>query len=482
MVICSANRFDDMSNARRWYKITGRLILLVTMVSLLFVCFSVNPSLAGIRHDLRISLHPESNRLLGRDYIEVQPEGQAKLTLSMSPRAIIRKMVVNEKVAPYHFSKGRLTVPLDPGRAAPSRIFVSYEAVFDDPYPEAPANSDNPGYGVTGIVGPKGTFLLSGSGWYPQGDHGASQFSIVVDAPEGIVAVTAGRSAGRKTEGRRTHSYWVVNHPSEGLSLSAGRYVVTETALGGIQVATYFLPQTQHLAERYIAATGRYLKMYAKLFGPYPFEKFAVVENFFPTGYGFPSYTLMGGAVLRLPFIVDVSLGHEIAHCWWGNGVKIDFATGNWSEGLTTYVADYLYKEQESTEAARQYRQQWLRNYAALIDENTDFPLARFIGRVDRQTKVIGYDKAAMVFHMLRKNLGEKAFWGALRDIFREKLFEEASWENFRLAFQRRAASGPHGNLKEFFAQWVFRDGGPDLALADLSEKRSRGAGGFRAR
>jgi hypothetical protein len=65
-------------------------------------------------------------------------------------------------------------------------------------------------------------------------------------------------------------------------------------------------------------------------------------------GFGFPSYTLIGGTVLRLPFIIHTSLGHEIAHCWWGNGVLVDDDGGNWSEALTTYVADYLYQEKKS--------------------------------------------------------------------------------------------------------------------------------------
>jgi hypothetical protein len=105
---------------------------------------------------------------------------------------------------------------------------------------------------------------------------------------------------------------------------------------------------------------------YEALHGTYPFAKFAVVENFFPTGYGFPSFTLLGSRVLRLPFIPDTSLRHEVAHCWWGNGVLVDATGGNWCEGLTTYVADYLSKEEHSFEEARGYRLRALETYALL--------------------------------------------------------------------------------------------------------------------
>ncbi|MCF8050163.1 MAG: M1 family peptidase [Desulfobacterales bacterium] len=453
-----------------------------TLFSFLFslFCFlllpAAAPAQAVVEHDLVVRLEPEQHLLVGTDEISFSGKASVGLSFFLSPDAEIRRLTVNGKPADYRFHRNRVAVETPetpPGESL--RLRVEYAAVFDDPYPETPANTDNPGFGVTGIVGGKGAFILSGAGWYPVFPAVSSRFSITVDAPQGMVAVTAGRSDGRRTEGGRTLSSWKVDQPLDGLSLSAGYYEVTEDDAGGIQVATYFTAETQPLSGRYIAAVKRYLSLYTELFGPYPFEKFAVVENFFPTGYGFASYTLMGGVVLRLPFIVDVSLGHEIAHCWWGNGVRVDYASGNWSEGLTTYVADYLYKEQESAEAAEETRRQWLRNYAVLVDEESDFPLSEFVSRKDRVTKVVGYDKSAMVFHMLRQILGEEVFWGALRDVFEEKRFQRASWEDFRIAFERRAGHGPCCTLEDFFAQWIYRAGAPQLALEDVVRKQTKG-------
>ena len=83
----------------------------------------------------------------------------------------------------------------------------------------------------------------------------------------------------------------------------------------------------------------------------------------------------------------------------------VDFALGNWCEGLTSYTADYLKKEQESLGAAMDYRRQAMRNYASLVSPTTDFPLSRFRSRTDPATKAVGYDKSAMVFHMARGKL-----------------------------------------------------------------------------
>ena len=90
-------------------------------------------------------------------------------------------------------------------------------------------------------------------------------------------------------------------------------------------------------------AAKSYIAFYQKLIGAYPFVKFAVVENALQTGYGMPSFTLLGSRVIRFPFILHTSYPHEILHNWWGNGVYIDRKSGNWSEGLTAYLSDHLF-------------------------------------------------------------------------------------------------------------------------------------------
>ena len=427
-----------------------------------------------VRHDLHITLQPEAHRLIGRDTMVVSAVGSDTLTCYLAAHADVESVEINNLPVDYRLSQGRLSVSV-PGieNGSDVRLSIRYSAVFDDPYPEMPVNTDNPGYGVTGIISNGGTFLLAGAGWYPTIPSDRSSFHIQVTAPKGVVAVTGGRSMGRRTEGDRTVSIWKIDQAVEGLALSAARYIVSEREMGNLSIATYFFEQTQPLSKRYLDAVEQYIRMYEDLFGPYPFEKFAVVENFFPTGYGFPSYTLMGGRVLRLPFIVTTSLGHEIAHCWWGNGVLVDYDKGNWSEGLTSYVADYLYKEKASEKSATEHRRQWLRNYATLVDASSDFPLTKFRSRVDKATRTIGYDKSAMVFHMIRQRVGEAAFWGALQDIYTEKRFKKASWSDFQRAFERRSScGGVPCRLDWFFDQWITRRGAPRPTLDNVRRKQ----------
>lgn len=417
-------------------------------------------------HHLQIELVPAEKKLIGRDDITIKTEDTAILAFRVAENLTQINVVVGNDQRNFDLKGGRLLLPLKPHeQTAELQIRFHYSGIFDDPVPVHPVNTDNPGYGVSGTISPKGTFLLAGAGWYPELINSRATYRLTVEAPAGLVAVTAGRSRGHSTENEKTISLWEVDYPVRGLALSAARYVVAEKSVGKVTAATYLLPPNQHLAASYLDATAGYIALYSDLFGAYPFQKFAVVENFFPTGFGFPSYTLMGGTVLRLPFIVHTSLGHEIAHCWWGNGVYVDYATGNWSEGLTSYVADYLFKEMKSKKAALDARRQWLRNFATIVRPDNDFALSRFQSRYNPVTKTIGYDKSAMVFHMVRRLIGEEAFWGSLRDLYRARLYRQTAWADLQRAFENRGKR----SLQNFFDQWVYRKGAPRFSLDAVS-------------
>ncbi len=437
-------------------------------MGLLFIFLGTAQSAAAlaVHHNLMIRINPHESRLTGIDDMKISPEGEASLEFTLSEKTGRIEASVNGEPVDIISDQSKHRILFNSGeRAGVIAVRVLYSAVFDDPVPMLPVSFDNPGYGVTATISENGTLLLSGAGWYPEVAQSRSTYRLQIEAPAGIVAVTAGRSLGQQTKNGATVSKWEISHPVRGLSLCAGRYIEQEQSVGNVAAVTYFFSESQHLTAEYLEATAQYLKLYEGLFGSYPFSKFAVVENFFPTGYGFPSYTLLGSRVLRLPFIVKTSLGHEIAHCWWGNGVYVDYAKGNWSEGLTTYVADYLFKERESAEMALEYRRQMLRNYAALVDPEHEFALRSFISRYSPSSKTIGYDKAAMVFHMLRVMLGEEDFWGALKDLYQKRLFQVVSWNDIQEAFERRGEM----SLQKFFNQWISQPGAPQLSFDAIS-------------
>jgi len=453
-------------------KMISQRTILTLIVALGVVASTALAADRKVTHDLEVELLPAGKKIIGRDRMQISGYDDKALRFRLSEKASQISVSVNAGSREFQRRQGWLLVPLTAAERHRSiQVTVRYSAVFDDPVPIRPVNTDNPGFGVSATISDKGSFLLSGASWYPELMDARAVYQLSVHAPAGLIAVTAGRSTGRATADAKTVSNWQVDYPVEGLSITVAPYHVREKKVADVMVTTYFLEPNPELSDAYLEATANYLDFYAKRFGPYAFQKFAVVENFFPTGYGFPSYTLLGSRVLRLPFIIYTSLGHEIAHCWWGNGVQVDYQDGNWSEALTTYVADYLYKEARSKSAARSYRRQILRNYATLVTPQNDFALTDFISRRDPVTKAVGYDKGAMVFHMLRKLLGEAAFWDALRDIYRERLFQPTSWTDLQQAFEKRA----NVSLQDFFNQWVYRKGAAKFYLDEVRTEKKNG-------
>jgi aminopeptidase N len=434
--------------------------LLVAAILALFPA----PADAGVlsaAHELSIEIFPAERRLSGENRITLQVGKSGRFSVFLRPTSRVRSLTWNNGETEYSVHGGEIRLTLPP--ETEGVLAVAYEGVFDDPYQARPPTMDNPGQGVLGTISSQGAFLLPGSGWYPMLRSPRQSFRVRIAAPAGMHAVTLGRLETFAVEEGRSITQWRVEQTTEGLPLCAGPYELRNGEADGIAIQTFFFPGTDELAPVYLRSSADHVRFYSELHGPYAFPKFAVVENFFPTGYGFPSFTLLGTEVLKLPFIPETSLRHEVAHCWWGNGVLVDYSRGNWSEGLTTYVADYLSRELESEEEAREYRIQVLRDFA-LLAKGKDFPLARFRSRTDPASRAVGYGKAMFVFHMARRQAGEDRFWEGLREVYAAKLFQEASWEDFAAAFFRSGVWDER-ERERFWRQWVDRSGGPILSL-----------------
>lgn len=427
----------------------------------------------SVRHDLEVELSPQRKTLMGRDAVSIETSGHSTLQFFLAAGADIRRLERDGETVDYEFRGGRLAVDIPEGAGGKkATLVIEYAARFDDPYEPEPYAMDNPGQGVVGTMTENAVFLLGGSGWYPSIRAETAAMRLTVRAPAGMFAVTGGRTVAHETAAGQSVSRWEINGAKDPQALFAGRYAISHAYAGDVRVSTYFLPRTASLSDRYLAAARRHLEFFEGLHGDYLFPKFAVVENFFPTGYGFPSFTLLGTRVLRLPFIPETSLRHEIAHCWWGNGVLVDYEAGNWSEGLTTYVSEHLSKERESAGAARVYRMRALTDYALLAAGAEDFALRRFGSRNSPASQAVGYGKAMFVFHMARRKIGDDSFWAALRSVYQDYSFRRAAWADFRGAFVS-VSDWPQDAAEEFFSQWIERGGAPRLSISKTETTRT---------
>ncbi len=315
--------------------------------------------------------------------------------------------------------------------------------------------------------------VLSGD-WYPQLGVPAL-FHLQAVIPADFLAVSEADTISTESVPNSRLVTFKFSRPLAYLHFIAGPYVKRKISIGnGRSLYTYFFPEDAELAADYLRKGRAYIQRYEKLIGPYPYQRFSIVENRLPTGYAMPTFTMLGQAVVRLPFIVDTSLGHEILHSWFGNAIGVDYSQGNWCEGLTTCLADQSFAAERGQGAV--FRKGQLIKFAAVNRELggaiEDFkggeasPNPRRIAR-----RAVGYGKASMLFHMLRRKVGDRVFFAALRDFYRRMNGKTAGWRDIEQSFKN--AGG--GRLKYFFKQWLTRKDAPDLKAEDISLKEIDG-------
>ena len=450
------------------------------LLACLFLSAAPARAAETVRHDLRAELRPADGTIKASDKVSFPaPAAEFVFTLHKglnpaSPAGTVEELP-EAAAARYgiNSSTGGLEAAYRLRLAKPAASFtLAYEgriahAPGEQAQEYARSFSETPG-----IISPEGCYLSGASGWYPHFPGRMVSYRLETSLPAPYASVAGGDRKRRVARGGRTIEVWESGAPQDEITLVCGRYAEYERREDGLTYAAFLLQPDPALAGRYLDATAKYIKFYSELLGRYPYGKFALVENFWDTGYGMPSFTLLGSKVIRLPFIINSSYPHEILHNWWGNGVFVDYPSGNWCEGLTAYLADYLIAENRGK--GRDYRMAALQKYSDYVSGGADFPLTEFRSRHSSASEAVGYGKMMLVYHMLRQALGDQGFARGLRDFYASNKFRAASFGDLRAAFER--VTGP-GRLKPYFDQWTARAGAPDLRLKNV--RLSRGLEGY---
>ncbi|UJS18686.1 MAG: hypothetical protein L3J17_06435 [Candidatus Jettenia sp.] len=460
---------------------SAKNILLFVYFTIPITMFSVNAEAIHknkiVNHTIEIELFLKDHKLKAIDHMSIPYEHDEKVLCFMNRSFQILSISTSKRKLDFHIrntpDKGPQCLEISIPSDLRERNELTLDIVYEGSLTATPVSLEEEDVGeTTGTISERGVYLSPACIWYPDIPSSLATFKITVITPIGYEAVTQGALISKTSDDHKTYTTWEEKNVSEGCDLVAGKYQVTNMSHNGIDIYAFFFPEEQNLAKTYLDATIRYLDMYQKLLGNYPYRKFAIVENFFQTGYGMPSFTLLGSTVVKLPFIVDTSLGHEILHNWWGNSVFVDESQGNWCEGLTTYMADYYYKELKDSNSAMEYRKDICRKYTNYVTEQNDLPLSKFTGRIDPITQSVGYGKTAMVFHMLRRMVGDELFYTALRNFYKNKIWQQASWKDIQHTFEDIGKI----DLSWFFEQWVNRKGAPFIELGKTEvEKVSDG-------
>jgi aminopeptidase N len=423
------------------------------------------PAIDVLHYDLQIELSDASDALRGTARIDarVRRDGTSVMALDLEDMQVER-LTVGGRRRTFEHRAGRLAFDLDrPYRAGEvARIEVRYR-----------------GTARAGMrVGPNrhGRRMFCTENWpdrarhwFPCVDHPSDKATVAlhVTAPARYQVVGNGRLAGtRPVGGGRKRTSWIeaVPIPSYSIVLAAAEFSIRRLEPAGVTpLAVWAYPEDAVAAAARFARGARALELYRELIGPFPYEKLAHVETATRLG-GMENasaifYAESGFAAAPPP---EAPMAHEIAHQWFGDSVTPADWDHLWlSEGFATYFDHLFYERLEGAEALRT-------RLAAGAARIRGYPAGRTAPIVDpgpaaleAKLNPLTYDKGAWVLHMLRRRLGDDAFFRGIRRYYERFAGGSATTEDFRGVME--AAGG--GSLARFFHQWLYVPGWPELAV-----------------
>jgi aminopeptidase N len=261
---------------------------------------------------------------------------------------------------------------------------------------------------------------------------------------------------------KQTHWRETAPLPTKVMVIGAADFAVEHTGdVKSIPVYTYVFPENKALGFKGYAVAKEILAYYMDKVGPYAYEKLANVQ----------SKTIFGGMEnASCIFYFENSVGtrsiedlmaHEIAHQWFGDAASEKNFSHLWlSEGFATYMTN-VYLEHKYGADTLKKRLALDRRTVLEFEKSRQTPVVDTTEHESYMTllNANSYQKGGWVLHMLRRKLGDEAFWKGIRAYYAKYENSNANTDDLRMVMEQ--ASGE--NLAQFFKQWLYTAGAPHL-------------------
>jgi peptidase M1-like protein len=344
-----------------------------------------------------------------------------------------------------------------------------------------------------------------GAWWYPVNRQGPSlaTFDLTFHSPVFYPLASIGDRTDSSVVGKVLTTHWVTRTATSSATFNLGvfeNYHVQHPGAPTLDVLLSeeahrrlerelmargrMLPQQKHMRENVAADVSNSLKLFTSLFGDCPFDHFYVTEIPYDEGVSFPGMIDLSWGTFQttsLDGFDEFFRAHEVAHQWWGNGVRSGSYRDAWlSEGLASFSALwYLQSERKRNDEYMKF----LDRYKDDIKDETDDVGPIWIGyrnatpTARRGYDVVIYEKGAWVFHMLRilmldvGKLSQERFAETMKDFYQSYRGKPATTDDFQGVVERHAGVP----MDWFFDEWVRGTGIPTYHVAWTSQPAADG-------
>ncbi len=490
---------------------TYRAILIAALLSCLIPAAAARAqttrklAFRAIHYDIVASLAPAEQTLTARAKVDFE--------VREASRVVEVELHPNLKVTSVLGADGRpLSFERDENSPLVVRVNLAQPAAAGDKvsltfaYSGLLANEENsPIKGIRlAAIQADNAFLLQPARWFPLTGYPWNRYTAVfsIEVPVGFSVAGTGKpspptaviapkpaapapgrapavqAAPAAASGPRTAFVFHSDQPEASGSFVAGNLQMSPVPAEGLRLSIYTRPAMSSMAAAHAEVLSRIINEFSNEFGPLPDPNItlAPLPEGAPQGFTGPGLILFG----QRQWDAHVNyrpLAQYAARLWWGNQVMPTSAADVWvTDGLARY-SEGLYVEQL---AGKEGFNRVLEEFAvgALMYED-----AAPIAQADRLSpftsdyRSVVLNKGAMVFHMLRAQLGDDTSRALLHDYYSQFKGKSASIEDFKkLAMakaQAKADAAP--NLNAFFAQWLNSTGIPEFKVEYVVYRIKRG-------
>jgi hypothetical protein len=367
-----------------------------------------------------------------------------------------------------------LSTSLQPGQHAQLELNFSSDVPLDFGGQATPA-----GYGIynnsNSIMALANWYpilsVYDDEGWHldPVSDIGDSVYSdtafytVDISAPANVkVAATGSEVSATPVDAKTIRHHYLSGPARDFFIIMSPNFQKAEQTVDGTTVNSYYIPSHEDGGMAALRVAAASLKIYNQHFGAYPFREFDIAEApmRYAAGVEYPGIVIIGDFLYDQPnqanFVVAVA--HEVAHQWWYNVVGNDVFAEPWlDESLTSYTSSMYYEfGPGGTSAAQGLISYWEDRYQKVVqagkDDAVNQSLAHFESLNDPTVySYVVYSKGALFFHALRQEIGDQAYFSALRNYYQDYQFGIASGSDLLKLFEQ-AAGRPLG---DFYRKWL---------------------------
>jgi len=443
-------------------------------------------------YDVSATLDPASQSLSGVAKVDFRAsEVSSIVRVELHPNLNVSEVKSSSGKA-LNFERDNMN-PLLLNVNLPSAATANSTVTLTFTYTGPLANEDNspvPSVRLASIY-KDGAYLLLPARWFPLTAYPTNRYTATfrLTVPDTFAVAGTGKSlspspvaAKSAAEGGRLQYVFECPNAAPHGSFVAGPLQLNAKQAEGVNVNVYAPRPASANAGDFASAVARSVNAFSDLFGPLPAEPEITVAQM-PDG-GLREFSGPGLLVLSQrawePKINDRVIARLVASQWWGNLVLPATRGDVWiSDGLARY-SEALYAEQNAGKEAGLRAVDDFAVGALMNEEASPISQAARLVPFTSDYRSVVMNKGAMMFHMLRAQVGDVAFKSLLHSFYSTYSGKSATNAEFeRMAIQQTQAAMKPGqtppNLSGFFAQWLNSTGVPDFKLEFVVYRTPKG-------